>query len=110
MNIDFEGREYTLDLDDITVAQAKVIKVHRQLTLKGLSEGLNELDPDALVAVYWLMRVQSGDTGIDIDRIDFPAIKFAEAVAKAATTEQEAETPKDLAARITTFRGCSTPT
>lgn len=99
MKIDFENNVYDLDLDDITVAQAKVIKVHRQLTLKTLSDGLNELDPDALVAIYWLMRIQSGDTGIDIDRVDFKAVRFAEAIAKAAQAESDAkgedETPKE---------------
>ena len=89
MKIDFEDREYTLDLDDITVAQAKVIKVHRGLTIKGLSDGLNELDADSLVAVYWLMKIQSGDVGIDIDRVDFKAIRFAEAIANAAQAEAE---------------------
>jgi hypothetical protein len=98
MKIEFEDKEYQLDLDDITVAQAKVIKVHRQLTLKSLSDGLNELDPDALVATYWLMRIQSGDTGVDIDRVDFMALRFAEALAKGAEAENdvkaEDETPK----------------
>jgi hypothetical protein len=100
MKIAFEDRDYELDLDDITVAQAKVIKVHRGLTLKGLSDGLNELDADALVAAYWLMRVQSGDVGIDIDRVDFKAVRFAEALVKANKAEEsaaEANSPKDEA-------------
>jgi hypothetical protein len=97
MKVDFEDREYLLDLDEITVAQAKVIKVHRGLSIKGISDGLNELDADALVAVYWLMRVQSGDIGIDIDRIDFKALRFAEAVgdAKEAELAAEATPPKE---------------
>lgn len=100
MKIAFEDRDYELVLDDITVAQAKVIKVHRGLTLKGLSEGLNELDADALVAAYWLMRVQSGDVGVDIDRVDFKAVRFAEALVEANKAEQsatEADGPKDEA-------------
>lgn len=95
MQIVFDGNEYVLDLDDITVAQAKVIKVHRGMTLKALSEGLNELDPDALVAVYWLMRIQSGDVGVDIDRADFKAIRFAEAVAKASEAEAEGQAQEE---------------
>lgn len=99
MKIEFENREYNLELDEITVAQAKVIKVHRGMTLKSLSDGLNELDPDALVSAYWLMKVQSGETGVDIDRVDFKAVRFAEAIATAVTTEAEesdkAETPKE---------------
>ena len=90
MKVHFEDRDYTLSLDDITVAQAKVIKVHRGLTLKGLSEGLKELDADALGAAYWLMKVQSGDSA-DIDRVDFKAIKFAEAVGAAGRYETTRE-------------------
>jgi hypothetical protein len=95
MKIDFEDREYVLDLDDITVAQAKVIKVHRGLTIKALSEGLSELDADSLVAVYWLMKIQSGETGIDIDRVDFKAVRFAEAMAIAAQAEAADKTEDD---------------
>lgn len=90
MKINFEDQEWTLDLNDITVAQAKVIKVHRGLTLKALSQGLDDLDPDALVAVYWLMKAQSGQTS-NIDQVDFRAIKFALAVGEAANAEAKAD-------------------
>lgn len=100
MKINFEDQEWSLDLNDITVAQAKVIKSHRGLTLKALSQGLDELDPDALVALYWLMKVQSG-AAANIDNVDFPALKFALAVGEAASAEAEAnkavngEAPKE---------------
>ncbi len=98
MKIQFEDREYDLDLDEIDVAQAKVIKIHRGLTLKGLSDGLNELDADALAAAYWLMCVQSGLTGVNIDQVNFKIIRFAEAIAKAAEAAEAAsveDTPKE---------------
>ena len=100
MNVHFEDQDSVLILDDITVGQAKVIKVHRQLSMKAFTEGLQELDPDAMVAAYWLMQVQSGRS-CNIDTVDFPLVKFASALGDAALAEKAAldaaenEDPKD---------------
>lgn len=91
MKVQFEDHEYDLNLDDITVAQAKTIKVHTKLTLKGLTEGLSDLDPDALRAAYWLMQVQSGlGATADLDRVDFKAVRFAEAIVAGLKAERDA--------------------
>jgi hypothetical protein len=97
MKINFEGKEYDLDLDEITTGQAKVIKVHTGQTLKSMAEGMQEGDPDALRALYWLMHVQSG-LSLDIDRADFKMIKFLTAIGAAdAEAAKEAEAKEDTA-------------
>ena len=94
MKVSWNEKMFTLDLDDIDVQQAKVIKVHCQLTLLGIQEGLTVGDPDALRAVYWLMHAQSG-TPLDIDRCNFKIVPFLTAVQKAAETEAEATKTDD---------------
>lgn len=89
MKINFEGDEYEFDLNEITVAQAKVIKVHTGMTLLGLEEGLSNGDPDALRAIFWLMHAQSGKT-CDIDRADFKIMSFSQALEQSLTEEAEA--------------------
>jgi len=88
MKIKFEGEEYTFDLEELTVAQAKVIKVHTGMTLLGLEEGLSRGDPDALRALYWLMHAQSGKS-CDIDRADFKIIAFSKALEESLAPEDE---------------------
>jgi hypothetical protein len=89
MNVHFEDTDYEFDLSNMTVAQAKVIKVHCGMGLKGLSDGINDGDPDALRAVYWLMQVQTGLVS-NIDRVDFVVVKFLDALAEASKAETEA--------------------
>jgi hypothetical protein len=95
MVVDFEGKEYNLDFDDITVQQAIVIKTHCKMTLKGLEEGLADADPDALRALFWLMQVNSG-VASNIDTLDFKIVKFSKAVQVGA--EKQAVKAKEEAA------------
>jgi hypothetical protein len=83
MEVDYEGKVYDLDFDEVTVQQAKVIKVHCGLSLKGLEQGLADGDADALRALFWLMTVNSGETA-SIDTIDFKIVKFSKAIQEAA--------------------------
>jgi hypothetical protein len=90
MKVTWEDKEYTFDLDEMTVAQAKTIKVHCGLTISQLNDGLwRDMDPDAVRAAYWLMHVQSGKKALDIDRIDFKVVRFMEALI-AGVKEQRA--------------------
>ena len=90
MQVTFNGEEYKLNLMDLEVSQAKVIKSHCGLTYLKLMEGLAEFDPDAVRAVYWLMHAQSGKP-CNIDTADFSLNKFMEAMDAAAKAEAEAE-------------------
>lgn len=102
MKVTFEGTDFEFDLEDITVAQAKVIKVHRGLTMLGLQNGIGEGDPDALAALYWLMHAQSG-IQCNPDNVDFKLLAFTKALSEAMTAGKEdadsdaagEETPKD---------------
>jgi hypothetical protein len=89
MHVKYEGKEYTFDLEEITVAQARTMKSSCGLTLMGLEDGLTKGDPDALRAVFWLMLCQNGEPAADIDRIDFKIVKFARAIDEAAGTEAD---------------------
>jgi hypothetical protein len=99
MLINWKDEEFNFDLDEMTVAQAKVIKVHCQFTLLGLVNALKVGDPDALRAAFWLMHVQSGKT-CNIDTIDFKIVEFLNALtdaskAEEAATSVEEDDPKD---------------
>lgn len=99
MKLDYEGTEYSFDLEDITVQQARTIKASCGLTLLGLEAGLEAGDPDALRAIFWLMLCQNGETP-DIDRVDFKIVKFAKALdAQANAESKEDEAPKAKAAK-----------
>ena len=88
MQVKYEGKDYTFDLDEITVSQATTLKRKLGLTLLGLDQGLREGDPDALRAVFWLMKEQSGER-TDIDMVDFKIVKLANAIQDAADAEEE---------------------
>lgn len=82
-----EDREFNFDLDDIDVVQSRYIKRHVGLTPKALMAGLNEGDPDALVALYWLMLNQNG-IGADLSKVNFKLAKFGDALNTAAVNER----------------------
>jgi len=89
MKLEYEGEVYDFDLEEITVGQAKMIKQHCNLTLMGLESGLADGDPDALLAIYWLMLANSGKAR-PIGEVDFKIVKFAKALQE-ATEKEEAE-------------------
>jgi hypothetical protein len=88
MRVTYEGKEYSFDLEEITVAQARTIKTSCGLSLMALENGLTEGDADALRAVFWLMLCQNGENA-DIDRVDFKIVKFARAIDEAATAKDD---------------------
>jgi hypothetical protein len=95
MIVEYEGEKLTFDLDEIDVQQATVLKRKLGLTLLSLDAGLSEGDPDALRAVFWLMQVQSGKTGVDIDAVNFKIVKLANAIQDAVEKENAAKEEAD---------------
>ena len=94
MRVEFQGKEYTLDIDEIDVAQSRHIYRKTGLSLLKLEEGLAEVNPDALVALYWLMLAQSGET-VDMDKVNFPVVKFANALIEANKRENPTPEPDE---------------
>lgn len=102
MQIHFEDKDYELELDDIDVQQARIIKRQTGLTLLQLQKGLEEVDVDCLVALYWLMKKQNGET-VDMNKVNFPVVRFGEAVITALIEKARAaeENPTDESAAAT---------
>lgn len=99
MEIHYEDEVFHFDLEDVTLAQATYIHKRLGLTLMGLDQGLMEGHPDALRAVWYLIKVQGGEK-VNIDNLDFKIVKFANAVQTASEKEQkekeaEGEDPKE---------------
>lgn len=88
MIIEFEDAEWKLDLDEVDVAQARTIKNATGMTLLDLEEALERVDPDAMVALYWLMKVQSGVT-VNMAKVNFKIVAFGKAVTAAQLREIE---------------------
>jgi hypothetical protein len=88
MIVQFEGQDWEFNLDDIDVVQARYIKRHTGLTIVNMEEGMGTGDPDALCALYWLMKVQNGKT-TDINGVNFPILKFAMALVEAVKREEK---------------------
>jgi hypothetical protein len=95
MLVHFEDRDYEFDVEAIDLAEARHIKRQTGLTVKALMEGVSDLDPEALVALYWLMLKQNGQVS-DINKVNFPVLKFAEAIGKAfEDAEKEEDRPTE---------------
>lgn len=86
MKVTYLDNEYTLDLEEIDVKQARIIKDKCGLTLAGLEAGLGEADPDALRAMFWLMTEQTG-LHQDIELVNFKLVKFVQALQEATEAE-----------------------
>jgi hypothetical protein len=100
MVINWQGEDFTFAIEEMTVAQAKVIKIHTGFTLRSLSDGINDGDPDALRATYWLMHAQTPGKICNIDNADFKLVEFINVLVEATQAEAAAkadngETPKD---------------
>lgn len=94
MIVQFEDKEYNFDIEALDLAQARHIKRQTGLSVKGLLDGLAELDPEACVALYWLMLKQNG-TATDMNKVNFPILKFGEAIIAAFQAEEEKEAEAD---------------
>lgn len=108
LNLEWNGDDYAIDLDDMTVAQARAMEGLGLPNIKSLEEGMIEGDLDALTFCYWLMLVQNGSPGQRLDRVEklpeFKPHKFALKIAAGmylqlkeleAKIKAEIDDPKD---------------
>lgn len=91
--IEYRGREYTLDLEEMTLEEGRVMEKHGVPNLMALEEGIGRGDVSALSVAFWIMLRQSGQPDQRIDRIEgagFMPIKFLKALIR-ATQDQAPE-------------------
>lgn len=96
MKIEFEGRTWQVDIDDLGVKQALAITAFTGGTLTAWETSLADVESPgwlaAMQCLYWLMRVQNGETLYPgPGDADFAVLKFSRAVADAIEAEAKAE-------------------
>lgn len=92
--VHFEGQDYNFDLEDLDLAQARSIKRQTGMSIGKLLDGLSELDPEALAALYWLMLAQNGKV-TDINKVNFKVMEFGKALGDAMGDEEAEENPTE---------------
>lgn len=90
--IEFEGKSYKLDMDNIDVVEAMLIKTKTGHNLLPFQAALEECDPTALRALYWLMMKQKGVT-MDYERVNFKIVQYVKAVQEATDDAETEEVP-----------------
>lgn len=90
MHIDWAGKRYDFDPEEVDVQQGIVIKMSFGWTMKAWQEALNEVDPQAIQAVFWLMRTQNGES-CNLSEQNFPISKFTAAFQKAQEESEAVE-------------------
>lgn len=61
--IKFTVKDDTYEFDDeaLTIDDARLIKQHAKMGLKSWALGLQDMDPDALLALVFLAKLQAGE-------------------------------------------------
>lgn len=88
LTVDYDGREYVLDLEDLDMTQARAMERFGVPNLAALEDGIGAGDLSALTVAYWVMLQQSGEPGARLERVVFKPIKFIKALAEAALKSQ----------------------
>ena len=89
MKIEYEGRVYDYDLDDLDVKQAMKIEQHVGGTLLDWQNGLANASTLCVQALGWVL-LHDGDLTIPIDSVNFKPVKLARAWGEAAEREAAA--------------------
>lgn len=93
MKIDFEGRTWEFDADELDVKQAMVLHLTYGMTIADWIRGLDELDPRALHFTYWLMLQQNGVV-MPIAEANCKIVYFSAAMREAQLAEAAAAEPE----------------
>jgi hypothetical protein len=89
VEVKYDDKIYSFDMDDITVQQLKTLFSHMGgMTLASLEQGLQVGDPNSLTAIFWLMMENSGNS-MPLDRVDFKVVRFFRALNDAAVAEKQ---------------------
>ena len=103
MIIDYEGRSYEFDLEDLTVKQAIRIEKHIGGPLEQFEKGIGSGDLTAYQALGWLILHGGDDT--PIADVDFKIAKLSKAFEAAAKAEAEAAKAAEAAGPDPTGNG-----
>jgi hypothetical protein len=60
MIINYQGADYDLDQEHVTVDQWRELKRKYKMTPKQFQDAIDEADPDASTFLYWVMLHQNG--------------------------------------------------
>ena len=105
MKIEYEGRVYDYDLDDLDVEQSLKIEKHIGGTMLDWEQGLAKASVACFQALGWMI-LHGGDLSVPISSVNFKVMKLATAWAEAQAAEAAAaEDEPDP----TTPGGSSTP-
>jgi hypothetical protein len=100
LKIEFEGRTWQLDLDEVDMAQGETIAAYTGLSIMAWYKSL--LDTDAVAwnksarCLYWLMRQQNGEP-VPLETANFAPIRlftaFGEGLAADSPAAEAEEDP-----------------
>jgi len=95
MEFEFEGRKWSYDPSVIDVASAIVIKGHTGHGLRSWSVAVDDWDPAAIQALYWVVKHQNGER-CEIASLNFSIGDFMEAFTPAMVAWKVAEVTDKL--------------
>jgi hypothetical protein len=84
--INFNGKEYTLDRDAMTLEEAAIIYDKCGITFINLSDEILKGNPHAYRAMYWLMLRQNGKPRVTMEQANCKASDFMAAFIEALRT------------------------
>lgn len=94
MKIEFEGKTWQLELDEVDMLQGETIGAYTGLSIMAWYKSL--FDTDALAwnksarCLYWLMREQNGEP-LPLETLNFAPVKLFEALGVALSDTPAAE-------------------
>ena len=96
MQITYQDREYSFQVEKITVDEWRELKRKYKMTPGQFQTGISEADPDAMTFLYVSMRRQSGDTRITLgDHVKPDIIALNQAVAASQEAEEATAADQD---------------
>jgi hypothetical protein len=96
VKIEWQGRVYALDLDDLTLKQGEAIQDYMGMPVTEWEQALQSKGADLLKALgvtYWLMMRQNGEDPGALEDVDFPLAKFSRSLSDAFARETAANAP-----------------
>lgn len=98
MKLDYEGRTWQLDIEDVTTRQGEAIWDETGLSILGWWKSLTDADSRVWVksmrCLYWLMRAQNNDP-VTLQEADPVPLKLLQAFNAGAKAEQAPDAEPD---------------